>query len=95
MKLKNKIKAYFEKLIIQDLNRSRCFPHEEISEEEKRRLLYYIEFHEEIIKEYGSYDNWKRVLERDNMKPNPINCTLSFFASALEILSIAFGIIYL
>ena len=66
--IKSKLKSYFEKKIYE--NSSRCFgTDEELSEEEVKKLLYIIDFSEEIIKEYGSIEKWEKVMKKSNMKP--------------------------
>lgn len=69
MNFKNLIKTYIDNILTKELKKRQCFYCDDITDEDRRRLLYYIEFSDEILNEYGSYNRWKYILEKDNMKP--------------------------
>lgn len=72
MKLKNikkRIKEYFDRKFYEEINSRSCWKKETLTEEDYRRLLYVIKYGSEIVKEYGSIENWERVMEINGFKP--------------------------
>ena len=69
MQIINKLKNYIDEKAIGEFERMHGHRHEKLTVEDYRSLLYFIEFGEEIVKEYGSYFRWRKILDKDGMKP--------------------------
>lgn len=67
--IKNKLKEYFDKKMYENIQKMFGEPQYNLSEEEARRLLYYIKFADEIISEYGSLEKWEKVMKKSGLKP--------------------------
>ena len=67
--IKKIIKEYFNKKFYEEINSKSCWKKEELTEEEYRRILYKIKYSNEIIKEYGSIENWERTMKKSGFKP--------------------------
>lgn len=66
---KSKLKEYFERKMYEEIQKTYGEPQYDLSEEDVRKLLYFIEFSDEIIKEYGSLKKWEKVMEKSGLKP--------------------------
>ena len=67
--IKVKIKNYFDKKMNEEFQRMFGEPQYNLSEEDVRKLLYFINFSDEIISEYGSLERWEKVLNKSGLKP--------------------------
>ncbi len=65
----NKLKKYLDEKAIEEFERMHGHRREKLTVEDYESLLYFIEFGEEIVKEYGSYFKWRKILDKDGMKP--------------------------
>lgn len=44
-------------------------PQYNLSEEDVRKLLYFIKFSDEIINEYGNLERWEKIMNKCGLKP--------------------------
>lgn len=67
--LKVKVKNYFDKKMNEEFQRMFGEPQYNLSEEDVRKLLYFIKFSDEIINEYGSLERWEKIMNKCALKP--------------------------
>ena len=66
---KSKLKEYFDRKMYEEIQKTYGEPQYDLSEEDVRKLLYFIKFSDEIISEYGSLERWEKVLNKSGLKP--------------------------
>ena len=66
--LKVKVKNYFDKKMNEEFQRMFGEPQYNLSEEDVRKLLYFIKFSDEIINEYGSLERWEKIMNKCGLK---------------------------
>lgn len=66
---KSKLKEYFDRKMYEEIQKAYGEPQYDLSEEDVRKLLYFIKFSDEIISEYGSLERWEKVLNKSGLKP--------------------------
>ncbi len=67
--LKVKVKNYFDKKMNEEFQRMFGEPQYNLSEEDVRKLLYFIKFSDEIINEYGSLERWEKIMNKCGLEP--------------------------
>lgn len=67
--IKIKVKNYLEKKAWEDYQKMFGEPKYDLSDEDVKKLLYFIKFSDEIISEYGSLERWEKVLNKSGFKP--------------------------
>ncbi len=67
--IRNKLKEYFDKKMYEHIQKIFGEPQDNLSEEEVKKLLYYIKFADEINNEYGSLEKWEKVMKKSKLKP--------------------------
>lgn len=66
---KSKLKEYFDRKMYEEIQKTYGEPQYDLSEEDVRKLLYFIKFSDEIISEYGGLERWEKVLNKSGLKP--------------------------
>lgn len=63
-----KIKEYLNEQIFKEIQKIYGEPIYDISEEDVKMLLYYIDNSEEILKKYGSLKKWEKSMKKNAKK---------------------------
>lgn len=61
----NIVKEYMNKQMYREIQKMFGEPIYDISEEDVKVLLYYIDNSEEILKKYGSLEKWKKSMKKN------------------------------
>lgn len=67
--IKVKIKNYLDRKMREEIQEMFGEPQYNLSEEDVRKLLYFIKYSDEIIAEYGSLERWEKILKKSGLKP--------------------------